>query len=71
MMIGPQHSALPTQGVYFDADLDEVEEFERFCERRERNNGERDYFLWPNGYLATEVAVMVEYKTEEVQRESM
>jgi hypothetical protein len=33
MMIGPQHSALPTQGVYFDADLDEVEEFERFCKR--------------------------------------
>lgn len=33
MMIGPQHSALPAQGVYFNADLDEVEEFERFCKR--------------------------------------
>lgn len=43
-MIGPQHSALPTQGVYFDADLEEVEEFERLCERWERDNGERDYF---------------------------
>nr|DAP27099.1 MAG TPA: hypothetical protein [Caudoviricetes sp.] len=33
MMVGPQHSALPTQGVYFDADPDEVEEFEWFCKR--------------------------------------
>lgn len=33
-MISPQHPALPTQGMYFDADQKEVEEFERFRERR-------------------------------------
>lgn len=32
-MIGPQHSALPTQGMYFDADPKEIEEFEWFCKR--------------------------------------
>lgn len=33
-MISPQHPALPTQGMYFDADQEEVEEFEQFREKR-------------------------------------
>jgi len=33
IMTSLQHPALPTQRVYFDADPEEVEEFEQFCKR--------------------------------------
>lgn len=39
MMVGSRHPDLPTQGIYFDADPEEIEEFECFCERWERDNG--------------------------------